>query len=170
MSEAIVCERRLYRALSQRIYVLSTHTEDDMVLYEVMGSQGTNVYTVIVSMTGFCTCTCPDYEQRGGFCKHILNVLCKVLQIRPAEIATCGWRGCVAQRVTERVTRNDDETVVDNARGDMECCICYEPLQTRQTQCEQCKHIFHLDCMNHWFRVRGNTCPLCRYTLVGQGC
>lgn len=26
----------------------------------------------------------------------------------------------------------------------------------------QCGHIFHIDCLNHWFSTLANSCPLCR--------
>ena len=151
-----VCETRLRRALSQRIYVLSSvKVDDSTAVYEVMGSQGDNVYTVVVCSNSECTCTCPDYAQRGGFCKHILNVLCKVLRADPATIGKFG-------------NVSVEKASVENVRGDTECCVCYEPLDDKTGKtvpCGRCKHLFHTDCINRWFGVRGNTCPLCRYTM-----
>lgn len=44
-----------------------------------------------------------------------------------------------------------------------ECAICLEEFQANEL-CQvfpMCKHIFHSDCINHWFQKKLN-CPICR--------
>jgi hypothetical protein len=73
---------RIYRALSQRMYLIEQLDESNQTSglarrYAVLGSTG-NVYNVTISQLP--TCTCPDCA-RGKLCKHIIFVLARVLQV-----------------------------------------------------------------------------------------
>ena len=52
---------------------------------------------------------------------------------------------------------------------DDECCICLERYEPGQTICsaatDECKHVFHEDCMMHWFQDK-DTCPICRTNFI----
>ena len=49
-----------------------------------------------------------------------------------------------------------------------ECSICMENLYTpingmvQVTKIEQCQHVFHQQCIEHWKAHGGKTCPICR--------
>lgn len=51
--------------------------------YDVMGMSG-NKYTLWIHKSP--TCTCPDFNGRGGRCKHIYYVLDKILHVDEAII------------------------------------------------------------------------------------
>ena len=42
-----------------------------------------------------------------------------------------------------------------------ECSICKDTIHERSLIRLSCKHYFHKDCINEWFKIRNN-CPLCR--------
>jgi len=67
---------RIYRALSQRMFLIDCIKQDDLNRdYKVLGSTG-NVYDVHIGQLP--TCSCPD-SSRGSLCKHVIFVLCRVL-------------------------------------------------------------------------------------------
>lgn len=161
--------QRLERALCQRIYVVDKRAYPDSANVEVMSSTGARTYTVRIDARG-CECTCLDFSTRGMYCKHILNVLVKVLQV-PAYRVIQGDVILVEVlnklRRLERVLDADLDAVAE-VRDDTDCVICYEPLtalagagQRQRTACGQCKHVFHAQCLSVWLR-RTPTCPLCR--------
>lgn len=42
------------------------------------------------------------------------------------------------------------------------CCICLLPLYDKKSIIlEDCKHQYHIDCLNDWFKI-STTCPSCR--------
>ena len=47
-----------------------------------------------------------------------------------------------------------------------ECSVCLCSMQHKAVKFLQCKHVFHLNCINKWLNKQ-NTCPLCR-ELVGN--
>lgn len=167
---------RLERALSQRIYVMDIAKMGNGVSFEIMGSTGYRSYTVQLTQTSV-SCSCPDFEMRGCACKHILNVFCKVLKIDADKMIE---HGCDAffyeaiARALELPTMKTNNcghglaTEIKNVRDDTECSVCYEPLKQMLTgvrACTECKHIFHIECVNRWLRQH-TSCPLCRARMV----
>jgi len=69
---------RLERALTQRILLVQWRKVETVCMFEVLGTRG---ITYDVEIGDYCSCSCPDFEQRGEQykCKHILFVLCKLL-------------------------------------------------------------------------------------------
>jgi hypothetical protein len=41
------------------------------------------------------------------------------------------------------------------------CCICHELLENKTYSLPECSHIFHINCIMHWWRAGHNKCPLC---------
>ncbi|SGY24324.1 BQ5605_C037g11645 [Microbotryum silenes-dioicae] len=73
---------RVARVWSQRFFCVDrTRTSPTSEKFSVLGSTG-NVY--IVTIDSEPACTCPD-AQKGNFCKHILFVMLKVLQVNPSS-------------------------------------------------------------------------------------
>jgi hypothetical protein len=48
-----------------------------------------------------------------------------------------------------------------NSIKDNECMICIEPLKKNKSKELNCKHIFHIECIQKWYNVQ-QTCPICR--------
>ncbi|KGN50009.1 probable E3 ubiquitin-protein ligase RHA4A [Cucumis sativus] len=47
------------------------------------------------------------------------------------------------------------------------CCVCLGEFEIKEEllQVPSCKHVFHIDCMNHWL-ISNSTCPLCRCSVI----
>ena len=47
-----------------------------------------------------------------------------------------------------------------------ECTICLENINIEYGNIKKlkCKHIYHINCINEWFKNKKNTCPNCRLT------
>ena len=41
-----------------------------------------------------------------------------------------------------------------------DCCICLESMEVG-SQIQKCKHVFHAECLQEWFKYK-RVCPLCR--------
>jgi predicted nucleic acid-binding Zn finger protein len=155
-------QSRLERALSQRIYVMYMEVDLHKALFEVMGAVGQE-YTVVLR-DHEATCTCIDFMRRKLPCKHLLNILCKVVHLEPLQLRSYKefLPGAIQRlRTGQSVPRIGRD--LENERGDDTCSICYEDiLQTdRLDKCLECKHLFHSDCIHKWL-TRNSTCPLCR--------
>ncbi|CAK9182803.1 unnamed protein product [Ilex paraguariensis] len=50
------------------------------------------------------------------------------------------------------------------------CCVCLGEFEMKEelVQVPWCKHIFHMDCINHWL-CWNSTCPLCRCPITTAG-
>ena len=50
------------------------------------------------------------------------------------------------------------------------CAICHEDLSGEEIlyHLPECTHIFHTNCIMHWFRAGHNTCPLCQNTGINN--
>ena len=46
--------------------------------------------------------------------------------------------------------------------GDI-CAICHEDLLLNLYHLPECTHVYHTNCIMHWFRAGHNTCPLCKH-------
>lgn len=73
------------------------------------------------------------------------------------NLAISSWRQLLMLSSWRKPSRDD------------ECCICLERYEPGQTICsaatDQCKHVFHEDCMMHWFQDK-DTCPICRVNFI----
>ncbi|KAG9448221.1 hypothetical protein H6P81_014349 [Aristolochia fimbriata] len=54
-----------------------------------------------------------------------------------------------------------------SARDDTQCSVCLGDFELKEQlhQLPSCKHLFHVDCIRHWF-VTNATCPLCRAPII----
>ncbi|XP_010267578.1 PREDICTED: probable E3 ubiquitin-protein ligase RHA4A [Nelumbo nucifera] len=50
---------------------------------------------------------------------------------------------------------------------DSQCCVCLGDFEIKEqlNQIPSCKHVFHVDCIDHWLRANA-TCPLCRCSIL----
>mmetsp|Transcript_33744 Transcript_33744/g.48974 ORF Transcript_33744/g.48974 Transcript_33744/m.48974 type:complete len:314 (+) Transcript_33744:1-942(+) len=173
---------RIYRALSQRMFLIDCTVQDDFNRqYKVLGSTG-NVYDVHIGKLP--TCSCPD-SSRGNLCKHVIFVLCRVLyqsQKSPyiyqhallsselREIFSSADSKGVAQAVqaskavvdaatgrssAESSSSSSSAETETAARPEGDCPICFEDMATGTESicsCSTCRNSLHSECMNMWLK------------------
>ncbi|KAF8086920.1 hypothetical protein N665_0609s0050 [Sinapis alba] len=55
--------------------------------------------------------------------------------------------------------------------GGSECVVCLSKLQEgEEARKLECGHVFHKRCLEGWLHQLNFTCPLCRTSLVADGC
>ena len=144
---------RIIRALYENMSVTLVGSSYYERYFDVIGSRGIK-YHVRISKEP--TCTCPDFIERKGRCKH--QILCLIREC-----------GCTTTDVNLHDSRYIDiENILNDSdqlqpKLDCECPICFETLFDVETniQCEHCKKIYHKRCMHEWLKTK-NTCPTCR--------
>ena len=177
-------ERRIDRALSQRLYVVKrARVSSTRTNYAIMGSTG-NVYDVAICEEK-ATCTCPD-AMRAARCKHVFFVLLCVMQMgrRDPLLRKKSWTEEEMINILDRdehMIWSAPESICAAYVGNTEsmdpfpvpklysitesCAVCYEELGEEKqnvTLCaKQCKQRFHRECLEMWFS-KSRTCPLCR--------
>lgn len=137
---------RKTRALGQRILLLRTEDKS----FSVLGTSGV-VYRVNLHQTP--TCTCPDYNTRGGRCKHIYFVLCRVLgandRVSEQTTFTEEQLDQLIQQAPPLVlsdttnSANSETKVTEIKQRTIEagecCAICCEEMNTLKEQIVFCK-------------------------------
>lgn len=48
------------------------------------------------------------------------------------------------------------------------CAVCLQPCVGAADHTLECGHAFHTNCIVHWFRCGGGTCPVCRAKPLGE--
>lgn len=164
-----VCPNRLGRALQQRIYMVGSDLADDARTFTILGT--TDTYTVTLTRE-WAECTCPDHQQRGQACKHIIFVLVRVHHVEAssslASMLARAWATAVPAPPTEPPSSPGAPPgrpeVALNFAADDECPICLEGLAD-PASLVWCRHgcgkCFHPDCAAKWAALNP-TCVLCR--------
>lgn len=174
-----LCEARVERALSQRIYLMHQERcvldQHQRLEYQVMGASNVQYKVVLDSRKARAkghgtSCTCPDFTTRHSTCKHILFVLLRVCKLSLAgaqqdlgRLMAQLWQR-PASAHAEEVPSPSASATVKPADPEDECAVCMEVLGCSEPllACTHgCKHYFHEDCIMRWLRV-GTSCPLCR--------
>jgi hypothetical protein len=176
---------RLRRALTERIYVVGC--DPDQSLFEV---QGASEMTYDVVLLPLPTCTCPDFVFRntGTPCKHIMNVIVRVLHLDAELMAypfsAAAYRDQViraldrhknrlvdcVETTTTTTTASPATTTSVRPKMDAECAVCFEAIREQGTPthtCVECGHRLHEECWRRWAR-RSATCPFCRHDDRGE--
>jgi hypothetical protein len=155
---------RLKRAVHEKsMKVLSCTCTDDRLDFLVCGSTE-NEYTISFKENCF-TCSCPDFERRRTFCKHVYLVYLKVLQIVPNIDEASGGNTVDTSVILSAYANYASRTT--EMRESHECPICFDEFSEGQTPviCSLCRNGFHDSCVNE-MRKRGHTnCPFCRSEL-----
>lgn len=188
---------RFERALTQRILLVrwekKSGRRETVVTFEVLGTRG---ITYTVEIGDNCTCSCPDFEQRGAIhkCKHILFVLCKLLGLSPEfarRTSFCTsdveqWlQTAPVARLSATETKTDGVTDIETKLApppllmaqqrpleEDPCPICYDDFQKGEfiLYCsEQCGHNVHGTCYKRWFDSRkksGEKEPICVFCRI----
>lgn len=166
---------RVQRALTQqRIRLLDTIAPGQ---YLIQGSQDNN-WTVHLDGT-HVECTCPDNQNRGAVCKHLIFVLIRVLHkpitaartvrqlltdvpVAPPAPVECS--SDILMRIWQAHPDWKQPRYVEGA----ECAVCFEAMDpTREyiwwcrTTCGNTMHRLCIEqCMAHGIQ----TCPHCRHS------
>ena len=153
---------RIQRAVSQRIYLVSSRHDDS---YQVLGNSG-ETYRVSINCNNWVAsrCTCMDFIKRRQLCKHVFYILIKVKHMKKQEII----EGCLS---TDHRAVKEQE--IDPSLVGETCAICYDEFGAKEkvTLCDECNKPFHVQCIGIWKKhcIKKHlevTCPLCRTRLV----
>ena len=179
---------RLDRAFSQRIYVVGSEVLGDEEFYFRMMGNSDRIYDITVCSNDELSCSCPDQQIRGNFCKHLLNLLIRVIRIPVNKVYQDygELNNFVATDDTiERIKRyfegrplletesvsSDDEDVVEVCDGiqqrpiepDDDCPICCErfaeTIEEPTVWCRvECGKSVHQSCFLKWAAVSSGDC------------
>ena len=137
---------RRERAMTQPIFMIEFHLEDQAVRFDVLGTSKT-VYQVTYPSSGALKCTCPDHVIHGNHCKHIFFITERVLQKRFGDHLT--WeerRRNIAKRLAHLSARDGnhngsdvlaDQDIVDRYREILSAGDTDVP-QHRNPECGVC--------------------------------
>ena len=170
-------DQRRKRALEQKIYLINCACDDDnnQIVFTILGTTGVEYLVSVQKSPRGITCTCPDYvgrcEGSGYYCKHIYNVLFKVLgfhsQSNPSirAVLTQAAEFVLSKAKVAKVTRESQEVKVRDYVGS-DCAICYEPMAKDAhvfscTRTGGCGNSVHRDCWDVWVK-KNKTCVYCR--------
>lgn len=181
-------EARLQRALTQRMYLIGGRAVTNGWELRVEGATQT-VYKVVLQPK-FCSCNCPDYEQRRSICKHIMFAVGRVANhmdilrsMNGSDPGTFVLTDSLDERLTQLIEGvqaevvgvkseekdTEAEELKEEKMFDYDCRICFDELLPTDTlsTCATCKNNLHADCVHKWAascRRSGNnvSCPFCR--------
>lgn len=163
-------DQRIYRAKTQKIYLVNRNVTDKSADFDIMGSTG-NIYTV--SLNGKPECTCPDHELRNRRCKHILFMLAKIFNVEDPyqpkfsmnEIKK--YITCYQENIKKfNISYDTKNKCIDVGKRDIcdDCIICLDPIDNGEkyiyckTSCGKC---LHENCYNMFRKTGKTTCPYC---------
>jgi hypothetical protein len=167
--------KRLIKALSEKMCLLSATQTDDKWVMKMRGSSN-NVYDQTLTETSY-VCSCPDQQGKNTFCKHLLFLVARVakqyelggeLAQRPKttwkkpayDACSMSWKNVLSHLIKTKV--EETVTIVEGL-----CSICFEDLGSCELlECTTtCHQHFHKECMTRWLE-HGDTCPNCRADWV----
>lgn len=147
--ESYELEARRDRAFQQRIYLINTmwpNQDEAKASFGILGSTRT-VYIVEISDASGVKCTCPDFHNRGAYCKHALFLLLRVLKVPFAQLVSNLEHGItesidqvtkeamlhfLLSRTNGDVNNTDEDLVVDDASEyESEVIEAMDELRTR---------------------------------------
>ena len=167
-------DRRVYRAKTQKIYLVNRDVHDNSATFKIMGTTG-NIYEV--KLAGSPTCTCPDHTQSKNRCKHILFMLIKIFNVDDpylTDFALKEIKKYIKDYNTNikkfNVTYDTIKKCVDvGAKCENDnCVICLDSLQNGEqyVYCKSfCGRCVHKDCYD--VVISSNKkCPYCMNNFV----
>lgn len=174
-------DERRERAFVHRLKLIKEKLKDNGVLYNVLGTTG-NVYSVIMLLNGVIdSCTCPDHQSKGNYCKHQYFIQERVLKTEKHEndirIAIALSRlenkfflidddGILApEKVIQEYKKKRKRTMVERKSvKNRECPVCFESLEQDDViYCDSsCGQPIHKKCFTDWTLANKSTCVYCR--------
>ena len=170
-------EARWERAMTERITLaLDQQTfSEDKVRIGVIGTKG-NLYYVTIEKDKQTTCSCPDCHVNGFFCKHLILVLAKVLNV-PHDILFSfqthtstiylekALQYCQKRHRELEILQLTLKDLESHKRRPLtqesECAICTELMEdVKDTDwCYVCGNSVHQGCFAKWNKL---SCVYCR--------
>lgn len=179
---------RKNRGLTQKIYLIMTHTYNNDVLersYDVMGTTN-NVYNVIVKSQP--ACTCPDYMNRQRRCKHIYFVLSRIMKVQQDKVDKVEYsdsdlkymfehipyitenlrvNALTAEKYKQLKMNNNGEVSMRKIDDEDECPICLDLFYMNTddiTFCRySCGNVIHKTCFDRYTTKQTKDCIKCVY-------
>ena len=149
--------KRLVKALSEKMYLLSATQKDNEWLFNVRG-QTKKIYEQTIKDDAY-SCSCPDHQGKKTFCKHLLFLVVRVAKqyelgtklIKKTSInwknedfiaCSLSWIRCLSHLIKH-------EEVL--AETDGICAICFDDLGCDGlTEClSKCHKKFHKLCIDN---------------------
>jgi hypothetical protein len=156
--------------LKSKLFLIESQMIDKNNWKFLVQSFSGNNYYVQISDKLECSCSLEKV------CKHIIFIITKVLKCSEPGLENIHiflfklnlkddkFNSNTNPRYKRNCEENDDE--VNNEGDGSDCPICYEQLCVKVTKCEQCRHIFHNECITRWKRTCTTcNCPICRGNL-----
>ncbi|CAF3340774.1 unnamed protein product [Rotaria socialis] len=82
------------------------------------------------------------------------------------SVAAALWSTFKRYREREELSKKSANDKTNQAAvAEEQCLICLENLSSKKTETFTCKHTFHRNCLEEWFKIE-RTCPLCRKLLL----
>lgn len=142
------------------------------------GSTG-NVYTITITHTP--KCTCPNFVKGNPQCKHIINVLVKVLRA-PARLQyQLAFLTSELREIFDNAGPLPSETVAESDKDgnrkpcEGDCPICCEELSESAEPIVWCRaacgNNLHKSCFDQWAATKRGVkvpCPYCRTEWQGE--
>ncbi len=158
-------QKRIHRALSQRIYF---EPSEDECIYNVIGTRGIG-YKVTLCESDYMKskCSCPDSFLRHSLCKHIFYVLIRSKHWSTDNIVSLCTLGIQpSNNIVEKDTTEEEDIDVTTLDDCPICYDCFKPKEKRYL-CIHCDKSFHDPCVKIWkthcTKQRNSiTCPMCR--------
>ncbi len=94
----------------------------------------------------------PVYKEAIFLNDHIVKL------IAAARVITKKLKSYLARKTLRRFIQLKKEDRLP------ECAICHDELEPSLSTFIECNHVFHVECIHHWFNIR-RSCPLCNIDL-----
>jgi len=176
-----MAQTRISRALSQPMYLIEVghkkEEDEDFWAFKVEGYSGSQ-YKIHLRSTLGVRCSCPDFQQRRRFCKHVFFLFARILKqpswaYRLAEeedIETNVFDlfptfGSLMGKVLSSRRDSSKKAIDDEGRDEETCPICFEKSKDQDRWvCSQCRYNIHYTCMERWKKRLGGAvrCPMCK--------
>jgi len=162
-------DERVHRAKTQKIYLVNRDVSDESATFTIMGTTG-NIYEV--ELTGFPSCSCPDYQQQKNRCKHILFMLVKIFNADDPyqeKFTSKEIKNFIREYKKNiekfNVSYNTQDGCVDVGAKCINdnCVVCLDSLENGESYiyCKSsCGRCIHNDCYNMVVK-KSRKCPYC---------
>lgn len=178
-------QSRLQRAFTQRIYLMESEAmENGSFRFKMMGNTN-KPYDISVANGEAISCSCPDHQMWGNFCKHMMHLLIRVIGMTREQVCDHYYKnenfvsGCETMHPLERWFARKESNL--NAVGDMDeaedveipgqvkrrpieedddCPVCYEQFSDTANEptvwCRAgCGKSVHQSCFLKWSQALG---------------
>lgn len=162
---------RLERSKSQKFFLLNYVHNPRRWILNIAGTS--NNYIIQLTRRNI-SCSCPDFEKRHDYCKHLYFLFNRVLNIEEEEFKL--WEidikfeqfDLLDQKLIEKIEKYQPPII---AETNPICVICFEQVGKYPCLCEGCGQQFHNYCLTKWEQGLGYwigalvTCPHCRHHI-----